>query len=255
MLIQPNRTKQKLSQNQPVYGVISTSDDPQLAELFGLSGFDYYMLDAEHGLIDPAQAVNVIRACESTNITPLVRIGPKDPKLVLQYLDAGMLGVMMPGLESVEEVKMLVNAVKYQPIGKRGMGISRASAYTAYSGTSAPEYIKFSNENTMVIIQFEDEALLPSFKAMCAVDGVDACMIGPRDLSLNMGFPDGANHPEVQTVIDQAIAIMKEANITAGITAGTRADAAKQVARGANMILAASQSLIFFASKEFLPEE
>jgi 4-hydroxy-2-oxoheptanedioate aldolase len=253
MLIQPNKTKQKLLNNQAVYGVISTSDDPQLAELFGLSGFDYYMLDAEHGLIDPAQAVNVIRACERTNITPLVRIGSKDPKLVLQHLDAGMLGIMMPGLESVDEVKMLVDAVKYQPIGKRGMGISRASAYTAYSGTSAPEYIKFSNDNTMVIIQFEDEKLLPQFPAMCAVDGVDACIIGPRDLSLNMGFPDGPNHPEVQAIIDQAIAIMKNANISAGITAGTRADAAKQVARGANIILAAAQILVFSASKEFLP--
>jgi len=255
MLIQPNKTKDKLKNNQPVYGVISTSDDPQLAELFGLAGFDYYILDAEHGLIDPVQAVNVIRACERTNITPLVRIGPKDPKLVLQYLDAGMLGVMMPGLENVEEVKMLVEAVKYQPIGKRGMGISRASAYTAYSGTSAPEYIKFSNEQTMVIIQFEDEALLPNFQAMCYVKGVDACMIGPRDLSLNMGFPDGPNHPEVQTVIDKAIAIMRKSNITAGITAGTRADSAKQVARGANMILAAAQTLVFSASKEFLPEK
>jgi 4-hydroxy-2-oxoheptanedioate aldolase len=253
MLIQPNLTKQKLQQGLPVYGVISTSDDPQFAELFGLSGFDYYILDAEHGLHDPAQAVNVIRACERTNITPLVRIGPKDPKVVLQYLDAGMLGVMMPGLESVEEVQMLVEAVKYQPIGNRGMGISRASAYSAYTGTSAPAYIKFANENTMVIIQFEDEKLLPNFPALCAVDGLDACMIGPRDLSLNMGFPDGPNHPEVQEVIDKAIVIMKDANITAGITAGTRADAAKQVARGANMVLAASQSLVFSASKEFLP--
>jgi 2-keto-3-deoxy-L-rhamnonate aldolase RhmA len=70
-----------------------------------------------------------------------------------------------------------------------------------------------------------------------------------------MGFPDGPNHPEVQDVIDQAITIMKKNNISAGITAGTRIDAAKQVARGANMILAASQSLIFSASKEFLPEK
>ena len=254
MFIQPNKTKAKLRQGLPVYGVISTSDDPQLAELFGLSSFDYYMLDAEHGLIDPAQAVNVIRACERTNITPLVRIGPKDPKLVLQYLDAGMMGVMTPGLESIEEVQTLVDAVKYQPLGKRGMGISRASAYTAYSGTSAPEYIQFANDNTMVIIQFEDEKLLPQFHALCAIDGVDACIIGPRDLSLNMGFPDGPNHPEVQAVIDKAIAIMKNAGISAGITAGTRVDAARQVARGANIILAASQSLIFSASKEFLPE-
>ena len=254
MYIQPNLTKQKLRNNQPVYGVLSTSDDPQLAELFGIAGFDFYMLDAEHGLIDPTQAVNVIRACERTNITPLVRIGPKDPKLVLQYLDAGMMGVMMPGLETVEEVQMLVDAVKYAPLGKRGMGISRASAYTAYTGTTAPEYIRFSNEQTMVIIQFEDAKLLEKFPAMCAVDGLDACVVGPRDLSLNMGFDDGHNHPEVQTVIDQAIAIMKAAGITAGITAGTRADAAKQVARGANMVIAASQALILSASKEFLPE-
>ncbi len=254
MFIQPNKTKAKLKQGLPVYGVISTSDDPQLAELFGIAGFDYYMLDAEHGLIDPAQAVNVIRACERANITPFIRIGPKDPKLVLQYLDAGMLGVMMPGLESVDEVKMLVDAIKYFPLGKRGMGISRASGYTAYSGITAPEYINFSNEQTMVIIQFEDDKLLDKFPAMCTVEGLDACIIGPRDLSLTIGFADGHNHPEVQAVIDKAIAVMKKANIAAGITAGTRADAANQVARGANMILAASQSLILSGSKAFLPE-
>ena len=253
MLIQPNQTKAKLGQGLPVYGVISTSDDPQLAELFGVAGFDYYMLDAEHGLIDPTQAVNVIRACERTNITPMIRIGSKDPKLVLQYLDEGIMGVMMPGLESVEEVQMLVDAVKYFPVGKRGMGISRASGYTAYSGSTAPEYINFSNEQTMVIIQFEDAKLLSKFSTLCSVKGVDACIIGPRDLSLNMGFPDGPNHPEVQTVIDQAITFIKESNITAGITAATRADAAKQVARGANMILAPAQVLILSASKEFLP--
>jgi 4-hydroxy-2-oxoheptanedioate aldolase len=234
--------------------LISTSDDPQLAELFGVAGFDYYMLDAEHGLLDPAQVINVIRACELTGLTPLVRIGSKDPKLVLQYLDAGMLGVMMPGLESVEEVQMLVDAVKYPPLGKRGMGISRASEYTAYSGDAAPEFINFSNEQTMVIIQFEDQKLLGKFSALCSVKNLDACIIGPRDLSLTMGFPDGQNHPEVQIVIDQAIAIMKTNNIVAGITAATRADAAKQVARGAQMILVAAQGLILLGSKEFLPE-
>src|ERR1044071_2491128 len=115
MFIQPNKTKLKLKAGQPAFGVISTTDDPQLAELFGIAGFDYYMLDAEHGLINPTQAVNVIRTCELTNMTPMIRIGSKDPKLVLQYLDAGMLGIMMPGLETVEEVQRLVDAVKYAP--------------------------------------------------------------------------------------------------------------------------------------------
>src|SRR6266496_1005121 len=252
MFIQENLTKRKLQAGQPTYGVISTSDDPQLAELFGLAGFDFYMLDAEHGLLDPAQVVNMIRACERINMTPLVRIGPKDPKLVLQYLDAGMMGVMMPGLETLDEIRMLVNAVKYPPVGKRGMGLTRASGYIA-TGNEAVNYINFSNEESMVIPQFEDAALIDHFEEMISQPGVDAVVIGPRDLSLNMGFPDGAEHPEVQQMIDKVVAVCKKCGVTAGITAGARADAAKQVARGATMILAIAQLVIHAGSREFLP--
>ena len=120
-----------------------------MAELFGLAGFDYYMLDAEHGLMDAAQVVDVIRACERVNMTPMVRIGSKDPKVVLQYLDAGMMGVMMPGLETLAEIRMLIDAVKYPPLGKRGMGLTRASGYIVV-GNEAADYIHFSNEQTMV---------------------------------------------------------------------------------------------------------
>jgi 4-hydroxy-2-oxoheptanedioate aldolase len=254
MFIQPNKTKARLKAGQPAFGVISTTDDPQLAELFGIAGFDYYMLDAEHGLLDPAQVMNVIRTCESTHMTPMIRIGSKDPKVVLQYLDAGMMGIMMPGLESREEVKMLVDAVKYAPLGKRGLGFSRASGHMAYSA-SAPEYIDFSNEQTMVIIQFEDAKLLERFPLLCAVPGLDACVVGPRDLSLNMGFAEGPNFPEVQSMIDNAISVIKNAGIIAGITAGTRADAETQIARGATMILAAAQSLVLAGSTSFLPEK
>lgn len=254
MFIQENLTKKKLKSGQPTYGVISTSDDPQLAELFGLAGFDFYMLDAEHGLLDSAQVVNVIRACELVKMTPLVRIGPKDPKLVLQYLDSGMMGVMMPGLETTDEIKMLVDAVKYPPIGKRGMGLTRASGYIA-TGNPAVDYINFSNEQIMVIPQFEDAALIDRFEEMISQPGVDAVVIGPRDLSLNMGFPDGADHPEVQEMIDRVVAVCKKTGVAAGITAGSGADASKQVARGATMILAIAQLVINAGSKEFLPPQ
>jgi len=253
MFIQKNRTKLKLKAGQPAYGMISTSDDPQLAELFGLAGFDFYMLDAEHGLFDPSHVVNVVRACERVEMTPLVRIGPKDPKLVLPYLDAGMMGVMMPGLESVEDIKMFVDAVKYPPLGKRGMGLTRASGYVAV-GTEGVDYINFANEQTMVIPQFEDAALLDHFEDMISQPGVDVVVIGPRDLSLNMGFPDGPNHPEVQEMIDKVVAICKRTGVATGITAGSREDSVKQVNRGMTMILAIAQSVIQAGSKEFLPE-
>jgi 4-hydroxy-2-oxoheptanedioate aldolase len=253
MFIRENQTKRKLKEGQPAYGVISTSDDPQLAELFGLAGFDYYMLDAEHGLMDPAQVVNVIRACELVNMTPMVRIGSKDPKLVLQYLDAGMMGVMMPGLETSDEIKMLIDAVKYPPVGRRGMGLTRASGYIAV-GEEATHYINFSNEQIMVIPQFEDAALIDRFEEMLSQPGVDAVVIGPRDLSLNMGYPDGPNHPDVQQMIDRAIDICRKKGVAAGITAGSRADSANLVSRGMTMILAIAQLVIAAGSREFLPE-
>lgn len=251
MFIQENRLKLKLKAGQPSLGVISTSTDPQLAELFGLAGYDYYMLDAEHGLLHPDQAVNVIRACELTGMTPLVRIGTKDPKIVLQYLDAGMMGVMMPDLRNASEVRMLIEAVKYPPVGKRGVGISRASKYMAYSG-GAEKYIQFANEQTMVIPQFEDPALLDDFETMISQPYVDAVVIGPRDLSLNMGFPDGPNHPGVQKMIDAVFAICKKAGVAAGITAGTKEDADKMIARGATMILGIAQVLIMNGAKTLL---
>jgi 4-hydroxy-2-oxoheptanedioate aldolase len=253
MFIQENRAKRKLKEGQPAYGVLSTSADPQLAELFGLAGFDYYMLDAEHGLMDVSQVIDVIRACERLNMTPMVRIGSKDPKIVLQYLDAGMMGVMMPGLETASEIRMLIDGAKYPPIGKRGMGLTRASGYIVV-GKEAEEFINFSNEQIMVIPQFEDAALINHFEEMISQPGVDAVVIGPRDLSLNMGFPDGPNHPEVQEMIDRVIAICRKTGRAAGITAGSRADSARQVARGATMILAIAQLIIAAGSREFLPE-
>ena len=253
MFIRENHTKGKLKAGQPAYGVISTSDDPQIAELFGLAGFDYYMLDAEHGLIDAAQAVNVIRACELVNMTPMVRVGSKDPKLVLQYLDAGIMGVMMPGLETVDDIKMLIDAVKYPPVGKRGMGLTRASGYVAV-GTEAADYLHFSNEQTMVIPQFEDAALIDRFEEMISQPGVYAVVIGPRDLSLNMGYPDGPNHTDVQVMIDRAIAICRKKGVAAGITAGSRADSESLVGRGVTMILAVAQLVIAAGSRAFLPE-
>lgn len=254
MFIRENRAKLRLKAGQPAYGVISTSADPQLAELFGLAGFDYYMLDAEHGLMDAAQVVDVIRACERVNMTPMVRVGSKDPKLVLQYLDAGVMGVMMPGLETSAEIKMLIDAVKYPPMGKRGMGLTRASGYVAV-GNEGVDFIDFSNEQTMVIPQFEDAALIDRFGEMISQPGVDAVVIGPRDLSLNMGFPDGPNHPEVQEMIDRVVAIFRKTGVAAGITAGSRLDSVREVARGITMVLAIAQLVIAAGSREFLPEQ
>ena len=114
-MIRENKTKRKLNQGELVCGVVSVVSEPIIAEIAGVAGFDFFMVDGEHGPITPAQAAHMVRACEAADITPLVRVGPKDAKLVLQYLNTGMMGVMMPGLETVAELEALVSAVKYPP--------------------------------------------------------------------------------------------------------------------------------------------
>jgi 4-hydroxy-2-oxoheptanedioate aldolase len=245
-----NKTKAKLKRGEPVFGVIAKSGEPLLAEVIGLCGYDYYMVDGEHGLINPEQIVHVVRACETVGVTPLARIGSLDAKVILAHLDAGVQGIMVPGLESAEEIAELVAACKYPPEGKRGLGLARSADYMI--GTDATAYVAHANANVLVLPQFEDVALLDRLPELATVPGVDGFVIGPRDLSLSMGFPDGPNHPEVQAVIDEAIAIFRAAGVWAGTTAGSAEAARQQIDRGAQIILNSLPNLLRRSSDAFL---
>ena len=246
-----NNTKQKMMAGEPVFGMISGVSDPKVAELAGLRGFDYYMIDTEHSPMTAAQAVHVVRGCERVGITPLVRVSRKDPKAILPFIDGGAMGIMMPGLETAAEIEMLVNAVKYPPIGKRGLGVARAADYMVGPRSQA-DYVTWANQNTLVLPQFEDIALLDRLPELAAVPHVDGFVIGPRDLSVSMGYMDGPHHPEVQEAIDQAIKIIRDAGLVAGITAGTHTAAQAQVARGANFVLTSLPGLMKLAVDSFL---
>ncbi|GJM41052.1 MAG: 2-keto-3-deoxy-L-rhamnonate aldolase [Ardenticatenaceae bacterium] len=248
-----NTSKFKLKQGKPIYGVISSSSDPYLAELVGLVGFDYYMLDAEHGPVTPADAVNVVRACDAVDVTPMVRVGQVDMKLVLQYLDAGMMGIMMPGLTTAVSIQKFVQGSKYPPEGNRGLGPGRSANYMLGTPADQAAYVAQANDEILLLPQFEDIALLNTLPELTAVPGVDGFVIGPRDLALSMGYPDGANHSDVQRRIDDAIQIIQEAGLWVGITAGNQAAAQQQIGRGAHMILTTVSGLIQAGARQMLP--
>ncbi|TAH52633.1 MAG: host specificity protein [Chloroflexota bacterium] len=250
-MIRENKTKVKLRRGDTVFGLISLSADPLLAEWCGLVGFDFYMLDAEHGAVTVAHAENIARACESVNITPLIRLGQFDPKLILKYLDVGMLGVMQPGLKNAAEVQTLVDAVRYPPRGTRGLGPSRANDFFIGQMSQA-EYVSFANAQMIVLPQFEEPEMFAELNAIVQIEGVDGICIGPRDLALAMGFPDGANHPEVQHLIAEAIAIARGAKLAVGIPASTGELAKKQIQLGANFILVSTHSLMQQGAIDFL---
>jgi len=246
-----NQLKKRISSGGTAFGVISPTTDPVICEYVGLNGFDFYMIDGEHGGISISDVTNLVRACEVTGCTPLARIRSVDPKLILQYMDAGVMGVMMPTISTVDDVKILVDAIKYPPIGTRGLGPVRASDYMQ-GAMSQLEYVHFANDQTLVMPQIETLACVDNLKEICQIDGVDGFIIGPRDLAMSMGYYDGPKHEEVQKMLDDIFATILESGKWFGTVAGTSDQANALIDKGASFILNSVQGLLKLQSKKFL---
>ena len=246
-----NNIKQKWANKEAVLGVISNSIDPTVAELCGWSGLDFYMIDGEHSPVTTSEVQNIVRACESAGIVPLARVRSNDPKLILQIIDAGVMGVMMPGMMNAKDVKDFVGAMKYPPMGERGMGPARAWDYGLGKMTQL-EYVNFANEHTLVLPMIEDIKALENLSEMCQVAGIDGFIIGPRDLAMSMGFMDGPAHDEVKEVIDQIFKIVLAAGLVIGTVAGTGDQAKALIEKGALFCLNSVQGLIKSAATQFI---
>jgi 4-hydroxy-2-oxoheptanedioate aldolase len=246
-----NVLKSRLKNGQAVFGVLTPIYDPAVVEVIGHLGFDFYMMDCEHGSGGPVQAEHLVRACETVGITPLARVRSTDPKLVLQFLDTGVMGVMMPGIVDADDVKRLVEAVKYPPLGRRGIGPVRANDYLL-GPMSQADYVPFSNEQTLVLPQIETLEAVNNLDRLVRVEGVDGFIVGPRDLSMAMGFYDGPAHPEVREVMDHVFQTVRGASLFVGTTAGTGEDAKSLIERGARIILPSVSGLLKVGAASFL---
>jgi 4-hydroxy-2-oxoheptanedioate aldolase len=246
-----NTTKTKLLNGQAVLGVISNSTDPTIAEICGFSGLDYYMIDGEHGPVTTAQVQDIVRACELSGTTPLARIRSNDPKLILQYMDAGVMGVMMPGIKTADEVRALVAAIKYPPQGERGLGPVRAADYLLGSMNQG-EYVRFANEQTLVLPQIEDKEAVDNLDEMLTIDGVDGFVIGPRDLAMSMGYYDGPGHDEVKKTIAGVVEKIKKAGKVVGTTAANGDQAKALVDRGVLFCLNSVAGMLKASVSEFM---
>jgi 4-hydroxy-2-oxoheptanedioate aldolase len=246
-----NTTKTKLLNGQAVLGVISNSFDPTIAEICGFSGLDYYMIDGEHSPVTTAQVQDIVRACELSGITPLARIRSNDPKLILQFMDAGVMGVMMPGIKTADEVRALVAAIKYPPLGGRGLGPVRAADYLLGSMNQG-EYVQFANEQTLVLPQIEDKEAIENLDEMLTIEGVDGFVIGPRDLAMSMGYYDGPGHDEVKKTIAGVVEKIKAAGKIVGTTAANGDQAKALIDRGVLFCLNSVAGMLKSAVSEFM---
>ena len=200
-MYRPNTLKQRLRNGENVLGCWTMLGSPQVVEILSLAGFDYLVLDQEHGLGDVTSLQAQLHAMSATPTVGVVRVPWNDHVYLKRVLDAGAEGVLIPSVETADEARAAVAACLYPTRGRRGTASSsvRASSYGM-----ASDYVATCAENLLIAIQIESAKGVENLDDILAVDGIDLMFIGPFDLSATVGQMGNLRHPEVARLIEHA---------------------------------------------------
>lgn len=236
-MFRPNALKRKLLAGGRVLGCWTTLGHPQIVELLAMTGFDFLLLDQEHGAGDPTSLVGLLQAISATPTTSVVRVPWNDHVYLKRVLDMGVEGVMIPGVENAEEARAAVAACRYPPRGRRGssIGSARASNYGMAAGYRAE-----SDDNILIIAQIESKGAVERIDEIAAVDGIDVLFIGPHDLSGTFGHLGDLKQPDVAAAIARAEAGIKRAGKPMGTVPHPGATWADMFKRGYHFVNAGS---------------
>jgi len=223
--------KRKLDAGETVFGSFVKGDSPVTAELYGLAGFDFLILDAEHGCLSHGQVENLVRTCERMGMSSVVRTPDAAEANILHVLDSGASGIQVPSLKSAAEVREVIRRAKYWPLGERGA--ARACRAAGYG--SVPDYEQRANAETLVSVHIETKEMVDEVEALCAIDELDVLFIGPGDLSASLGHPGDASHPDVAAAIARVIEVAAGRKHI-GTVVGSAAQLASYVERGVHYI-------------------
>jgi len=242
--------KAKLLSGQPALGVSVMIPSPQIVEMIGRLGFDWVMIDCEHGAITPESVELMVMAAELNGLTPIVRPESQAPHAILQALDRGAMGVQVPHVSTAADARRIVEAVKYHPLGNRGLGAGTRPTNYGY-GVSLADYAQEANRETLVCVQLEDTQALHNIHEILQVEGVDVFFIGPSDLSQSMGYPGQTEAPQVQAAINSALTTIIGAGKIAGSTGNFQA-IASHLSKGCLYVYTHVPRLLASGAVEFM---
>ncbi|WP_241083574.1 HpcH/HpaI aldolase family protein [Achromobacter xylosoxidans] len=212
--MQTNGFKAALREGKRQVGLWQSLANPYSAEICATAGFDWLLFDGEHSPNDLRAVLAQLQAIAPYRSQPIVRPVEGNTALIKQYLDVGVQTLLVPMIDTAEQARDMVCAVRYPPQGRRGVGaaVARASRW----GLDG-DYIARANDEICLIVQIESATAVANIEAICAVDGVDAAFVGPADLTASMGHGANQAHPEVQAAIEDAIKRI----VASGKAAGT----------------------------------
>jgi 4-hydroxy-2-oxoheptanedioate aldolase len=249
--MQTNQLRRKLASGTTVMGALLTIHHPEIVETCGHLGFDFVFIDGQHGGITVDAAKEMMRAATVTGMTALVRVPRNEPDIILEYLDSGAEGIIIPNVMSRADAEKAVRAVKYWPQGGRGFHAGTRAANFGI-GQTAAEYMARANAETMVCPIIEDREALDCLPEIMAVEGLDAILIGPGDLALSMREAGGWTAPNVQAAVGQILAAATTAGKPTFIVPLSPENAAELLAQGFRGLMVATGSMIAAGAAPYL---
>ena len=242
--------RKRLKDGELVLGTILSLNSPDVAEILSGLGFDWIFIDAEHSTLDPHHLQAIFQAV-GDSVPCVVRLPALDEIVVKKTLDAGAAGLIVPQVNNAEQVAQLIKWGRYHPAGSRGLGFGRAQGY----GLKVGEYLETANESVLLSVQAESAEAVKNIEAIVQVEGLDAVLIGPYDLSASMGLPGQVDHPDVKAAIQHVADVCQEAGMPTGIFGLTAEAVQPYIDKGFKFIVVGADTfLLGTAARQLLDQ-
>jgi 4-hydroxy-2-oxoheptanedioate aldolase len=232
-----NELAAKLRSGQRVYGTMVTTSSPLWPAMLQGVGLDFVFIDTEHVPLDRETASWMCRGYAALGLAPIVRVGRPCPTAACQALDGGAQGVVAPYVESADEVRAMVGAVKHRPV--KGERLKRILADAGQCEPALADYLESRNATNLCAVNIESTPAIANLDEILAVRGLDVVLIGPHDLSCSLGVPEQYDHPRFQEAVRRIIHSSREAGVAVGIhmVYGDATDELAWIREGCNFVL------------------
>ncbi len=209
-----NWIRQRVLNRELVTGTWLNLGSCMTAEIAAKSGFDWVVIDLEHGAGDHESCLHQLQAVNGTPTCPIVRVAWNEAPRFKRVLDLGAAGVVVPYVTTAEEARAAVAAMRYPPQGIRGAAsLNRAAEF----GADFAQYVKDANVNLLTVVQIETETAVAMADEIAAVEGVDVLFVGPLDLSISLGLLQQFDHPRFRAALAKVVAAARNHGKAAGI--------------------------------------
>jgi 4-hydroxy-2-oxoheptanedioate aldolase len=236
------RLREALASRTTVYGTWVQTPSPEVVEIIGWSGWDFVILDLEHGPYGAETLPHLIRAAEASGTAPLVRVPQSAPHDVGKALDLGAAGIVTPGVTSAAAGEAVVRMTRFPPHGSRGASPSTRQLH--YSAIPFPTLTAEDAPRPLIVHQIEARLATTDLGSILAIDGLGVIFIGPYDLSTSLGLPGQFDHPKVREAISEIVLRAGERNVAVGIWVPDAASAKFWVAHGVRFVTVSNNELM-----------